>query len=387
MVAGVAPAGSGKTTLASASVADLPGSGCWVTHRGELLDQAKAALGDRPCQYVMIQSVDPEIGLPEADWYVIDEAHHMIESPIWSRAIDRARRGPTLALTATPERSSGAGLGNLCDYLVVAAQPDELIRDGYLVPCDVIAAKEKTRHLTEEPVAAYQKYAPGQQAIVFCSDVAHAYKVASEFNAAGIPSANVDGKISVRLRDERIAAFRTGEIRVVTNVQCLTEGFDHPPVSCAIMARGFSTMGAWIQAGSRIVRPYPGKTRATCIDLRGSVYDFGLFDQSREYSLEGRAMRPKQDSGEAVRQCTSCFRIFLSAAYSEATCPGCGKKSAGKQDPRIRREELARVSAGHTQGKRNEYLAQLRAEAKAKGYKSGWAAWKFKSRYGVWPSG
>lgn len=386
-VALVGPTGMGKTRCGREYGIRQGGHGVFVAHRAELLDQAAEDLSGLDCEFISIQSVDTSVGLPDADWYVIDEAAHYYGSPKWSQSVSVARKGPTLLLTATPERADGTGLGSFADALVVAAQPAELIRDGYLVPCDVIAGKEKTRHLTENPIDAWKRYALGSKCIVFCSDKSHASNVAAEFNTAGIPAANLDGSISETLRKARLSAHRSGELLVLTSIQVLTEGYNDPSVSSAIMARGFSSMGAWIQAIGRVVRPFPGKERAVCIDLRGSVYDWGLPDTDREYSLEGKAMRPKQDTGDAVRQCSGCFRIFLSAAYSEATCPGCGKKSAGKQDPRIRREELARVSAGHTQGKRNEYLAQLRAEAKAKGYKSGWAAWKFKSRYGVWPSG
>ena len=387
VVALVGPTGMGKTKTAVEWGASQRGNGVWIAHRGELLSAAEKEWRvprvhyDSGCQFFSIQSLT---AIPISDWYVLDECHHYYGAPEWTARCQPARRGPTLALTATPERADGTGLGNLADAIVVAAQPRELIRDGWLVPSDVIAARAPTRTLTEHPVVAWQKHAEGRKAIVFCRDVKHARDTALEFVAAGIAAGCVDG--GTLDRGSVLALHAAGELTVLTTVQVLTEGYDDPTVGVAIMARGFSSAGAWIQACGRVVRPYPGKSRATIIDLRGSVYLWGLPDEDRSYSLEGRAMRiGTGDEGEAIRQCRVCQRVFRTVEYKDATCPACGAMTKGKPDPKVRREAISRVLSTFTVDAKRKKFAELRAMGKAKGYKHNWAVMRFKMMFGHWP--
>ena len=65
------------------------------------------------------------------------------------------------------------------------------------------------------------------------------------------------------------------------------------------LARGVSSPGAYLQMVGRPIRAAPGKTRATIIDLGGSVYNskIGLPDSDRIYSLSGIAIR---EAGEQI---------------------------------------------------------------------------------------
>lgn len=386
VVALVAPTGAGKTAMGVEWAARRAGRGVWIAHRRELMGQARVALtaSDVIADVVSVQSIDTNLSLPPAPWYVFDELHHYFGPPRWSQAIASARQGPALGLTATPERADGVALGNLADAIVVAAQPKELVAAGHLVACEVIAGPEQTKTLTENPVQAWFKYGGKRRAIVFCRDVDHARKVAQDFVESGVAAACVDGR-DEEARVRAIEAHRAGKLQVLTSVQILTEGYDDPSIEVAIMARGFSSDGAWIQACGRVVRPFPGKKKATIIDLRGSVYLWGLPQDDRIYSLEGRAMRVKEGDGEAIRQCKVCQHIFRAVEYRDATCPGCGARAPGKPDPAVRRAQLAAVAATHTQETKRSVFRQLQQTARMKGFKPAWAAIQFKVRYGHWP--
>jgi hypothetical protein len=127
-------------------------------------------------------------------------------------------------------------------------------------------------------VKAYEDFARGRRAIIFCVDVAHAKNVQQAFAKAGIRTAAVWGELP---RDERrgtLAAFSAGEIDVVTNCNLLTEGFDEPRVDCVIMARPTRSKLLYAQMVGRGTRLHPDKTDLMVIDVA---------DNSRTHQLPG----------------------------------------------------------------------------------------------------
>jgi hypothetical protein len=125
---------------------------------------------------------------------------------------------------------------------------------------------------------AYQDFAPGRRAIVFCVDVAHAKDVHRAFVEAGIRAAPIWGELSRDQRRSTLAAFSTGEIDVVTNCNLLTEGFDEPRVDCVIMARPTRSKLLYAQMVGRGTRLHPGKKNLMVIDVA---------DNSRTHQLPG----------------------------------------------------------------------------------------------------
>lgn len=113
--------------------------------------------------------------------------------------------------------------------------------------------------------------------LVFASGVEHAEHVAEMLNSFGIPSAAVHSKIKGEERDERIAAFKSGELRAVVNNNVLTTGFDHPPVDLIGMLRPTMSPGLWVQMLGRGTRPSPetGKTDCLVLDFAGNTKRLG----------------------------------------------------------------------------------------------------------------
>jgi superfamily II DNA or RNA helicase len=92
--------------------------------------------------------------------------------------------------------------------------------------------------------------------LAFCAGVDHADAVAGLLNSYGVPAAAVHSKLSAGERDARIAAFKSGELRCITNNNILTTGFDHPPVDMILMLRPTMSTVLWIQMLGRGTRPY-----------------------------------------------------------------------------------------------------------------------------------
>lgn len=260
--------------------------------------------------------------LPAADFLICDEAHHG-SARTWSGLLGKYPHAHKLGLTATPERGDGKPLGDLFQSLVTGPSVSELIGLGHLVPIIVYPPKGgETLDPTQvalDPVKAYQQYGEGERAIVFCLNRVHAKIMCQEFLDAGIPTATVDGSMPARLRKETLRRHRCSELRVLTSIGVLTEGYDDPGVAVAILARGFGHAGLFLQCLGRILRPHPGKTKAIAIDLVGSSLEHGSPDwDGRTYSLSGKAINSVIK--DQIRQCKTCGAIFPSGR----SCPnGC----------------------------------------------------------------
>lgn len=398
----VAPTGAGKTRMMAEIALGAVRKGgrvLWVTHRVELVEQASAALealgiacgvilagrDPTPDAVVQVCSVQTLTARGEApdDVSVIclDEAHHATAGT-W-RAIVEAYPGIRMVIgaTATPERGDRP-LGDVFDRLVVACTVRDLQELGALVPCDIIRPPSALDGLAEKPVEAYRRFVNGQRAIVFASNVAHAEALAQQFAAVGIPAACVHGNTPTRQRKEILEGLASGRIRVVTNPQVLTEGFDCPALEAVIMARGCSAWCTWIQCIGRGLRPFPGKTKCTVLDLRGAVYQHGFPEDEREFSLTGTASKAVADL-PALVSCSSCGATFR---CGPSRCPRCGRAAPPPPMPKLTRAPLGRHVVAPPK-EREAYFDELRKTARERGYRDGWIGAKFRARYGVWPRG
>ncbi|HYL11585.1 MAG TPA: DEAD/DEAH box helicase [Terriglobales bacterium] len=237
---------------------------------------------------------------------VVDEAHHAV-APSYRRIFDhfglfepRVSRY-LIGFTATPRRGDKQGLGEVFEDVCYARDIREMIAARYLCPItgwrvdtDLSLDNVKVRHgdfvesqlacVVNTPsrnnllVKAYQDFASGRRAIVFCVDVAHAKEVHHAFAEAGIRAAPVWGDLSRDQRRSTLARFSTGEIDVVTNCNLLTEGFDEPRVDCVIMARPTRSKLLYAQMLGRGTRLHPAKKDLMVIDVA---------DNSRAHQLPG----------------------------------------------------------------------------------------------------
>lgn len=102
---------------------------------------------------------------------------------------------------------------------------------------------------------AYAEHAADRKGIVFAPTVESAYAFEEAFLAQGISCETVHGKLG---RDERrgiLGRLKSGETQVVANCMVLTEGFDEPTVSCAVVARPTKSSGLYQQMVGRVLRP------------------------------------------------------------------------------------------------------------------------------------
>lgn len=433
----VGPTGMGKTTLASAAAVgriQRGGRVVAIAHRRELVDQMAARLaamgldvgarGRRPSAPVQVVSVQTLLArgeLPPADFVILDEAHHYV-SDDWIR-VPRAYLASgalLMGLSATPERDDGRGLGGsdgIFDALVVVAQVGELVAlnerepDKGITPIDVFEPAESVRRLAQAPVESYLQNARGRSAAVFAPNVKSAHAFAAGFEAAGIEAPVVHGELALEDRDGALARFARGEIRVLVNVNVLTEGWDAPICDVAILARKIGSRALYTQCVGRARRPYPktpGK-RALLLDLSGNVGMHGHPDEEMVYALEGVACARKGDAGLIrPRLCRSCKRELARGFETQADlgacvherrpwcpgtelhCPECGTKISklvvpSPEEVALIRAERDAARAKTPTDKRTKALTTLYAGTIRKSHKREAAHFAYRKMFGHFP--
>jgi len=204
-------------------------------------------------------------------------------------------QGPLLVgFTATPHRTDGIGLHYVFDEIpfsrtikemMTAPAPGPWLCDikGYLFESGLSLKGVKTRmgdykskdlseavNIDERNIAAVKAYialASGRQAICFCVDVAHSKAMMDQFASYGVTAACILGDSDNDTRRKAVADFKAGRIEVLVNCMVLTEGFDHAPTSCIIMARPTKSQLLYTQMLGRGTRIAEGKKNLLVIDL------------------------------------------------------------------------------------------------------------------------
>jgi superfamily II DNA or RNA helicase len=355
-VLAVSPTGSGKTvTFAYITNATmLKGNTITiVVHRSEIIDQICRALDefnirygriqpgrtmtDDPVQVAMIQTIQRRLDrIKPPSLLVIDEAHHAI-SPGYVALAAHFPKAKILGVTATPERLDGQGLIDCFDDMVLGPSVRELIETGYLSDFDYYAPKTdadvsqvKIRlgdyansalaeimnkpKITGDAVAHYAKYLDGKTAIAFCVNIKHANDVAMAFNAAKIPAASIDGTMGSVDRAIRIDGLKNGQIKVLTSCDLISEGFDVPAVSGAILLRHTKSLALARQQCGRVLRLKPDGSKAVIIDHVNNISRHGTPKTENTWSLQSTK---RKSSVSGAQQCDVCFKAFDRDEYDQ----------------------------------------------------------------------
>jgi superfamily II DNA or RNA helicase len=284
------PTGSGKTiTAINGIVPFLPRPILWVTHRLELLNQAEALSKDFDVSMVMTADVSKYKSI------IIDEGHHSC-ADTYFKLIKKTGSAKVIALTATPYRLDGKGLG-LVGFTKIIIGDDifQLTNDGHLCPCEVFIPESQNR-LSWNPIAVAQEVSRHKfkQALIYCRRVDDAFRTAKELTKKGVKSSAVCAECKLEDRQEIIEKFRQGKIKAICNHTILTEGTDLPKVDLIVLNRMTHSRALWRQMIGRGLRISEGKEFCKVLDLasnsvlHGSIYDKEIYD------LNGRIISTEQ---------------------------------------------------------------------------------------------
>ncbi|MEZ4721942.1 MAG: DEAD/DEAH box helicase [Flavobacteriales bacterium] len=322
------PTGTGKTTVFSEIVRKADAKNrktLIVVHRKELVDQIVERLAqfrveagvisgslptepNKKVQVATIQTLSRR-QYPEADIVIIDECHHS-KAGTYKKLWDMYPNARFLGVTATPVRINGDGFDDLFDILIPLGTLSYFIENNFLVPIkhlvcsvpDLSSVKQKMRDydlqmlrsvmldnsLMANLVESYQKHIPDKKTIVFAVDVEHSKEIVRRYDEAGVRAAHIDANTPKSDREEILQQFKEGSIRVLSNVDIVSEGFDVPDCEAVQLARPTKSLVLYLQQVGRCMRPASGKNFGYVLDNAGLWLEHGLCYIDREWTLEGR---------------------------------------------------------------------------------------------------
>jgi superfamily II DNA or RNA helicase len=191
-------------------------------------------------------------------------------------------------------------------------------------------------------------------------------------------------------REQVVADFKSGYIKVLFNVGILDKGFDYPEASCLIMARPTKSLMVYIQQAGRVLRTHESKEDAIILDHAGNTQAHGFVTDDLPQELDDgikKKVEPTQKKQEEKGTiCSSCSFVKKKHEYK---CSCCGfvpkKKDAGID---VEAGDLLEVTRKKVtlQDKQKLYSELLHVEIE-KGYKRGFAAQMYRGKCGVWPKG
>lgn len=352
---------------------------------------------------------------PKATLLILDETHN--GGAARNRIVEhyKAQGAWVLGLSATPERLDGKGLDIWYDSMVEGQSIRWLINAGRLSnyrlfnaskpdlsairmsgqeyrQSDVAGFMESQNILIGDAVSHYKKLAMGKRNVAYCASIKHSQMVAEAFNAAGIPSAHIDGKMDDATRNRIIKAFARRELLCITNADLLLYGFDlaaaadddNAVVESISDLKPTMSKAMQFQKNGRALRLKPDGSDAVIMDHASNAFNpdgsvkHGFPCADQVWNWKGREKRKGEAAEKTipVRQCSQCFFVHRPSP----ACPSCGfvypiasrvLEEVEGELVEITREEAAQVAKQERQVQgRAQTLGELVELGRRKGYKN-----------------
>lgn len=321
----VMPTGSGKTFTILSFLNKQKKKTLFLAHTQEILLQTKNTYADFKGLDLTIMSIQKasmnleKIKKGNFEIIIIDECHRSA-AKTYLKIIEICGSDIHLiGMTATPYRFDNQSIYNIfgtpCFHISIL----QLIKEGFL--CDIVGYRIKTnvslqgistragdfinsrlapvintKNRNELIVSTYKQKCEGEKVVGFCASIKHAHALKLCFVSQNIPCEVISGQLTSKLRENLLKRFSRGEIKVVLNVQVLTEGFDEPSITSLLMCRPTKSPTLYMQMIGRGTRLFPGKEKLKVIEFTDNGFD--LCDLNS--ILESRNPNVKYEDGESL---------------------------------------------------------------------------------------
>lgn len=349
------PAGSGKS-LVIAEIARLTtargGRVLFLVHRVEIMKQIKIDFERQGVDVSLCYFKSPTSVLNSIEsictpkLIITDESHHS-NAQTYQRIYEHFHDVIRLGFTATPWQLNGKGFETTYSAMVLGKTVEWLIDNQRLAPFRMWTTKPLYNHdklkksrgdyssksinealntdIAGEVVSYYNQYAPGSKAILYAPSIKLSQHFADDFSDNGIRAVHVDAKTPKKEREQIMEDFKIGKIKVLCNVDLVSEGFNVPDCDCTILTRPTASLVLYTQQAMRSMRYQPNKV-AKIIDCADNYTRFGTPKTPHEWSLKGRVKRSNNEQDELqIMTCDSCMAVFEQSDVVENRCPYCGE--------------------------------------------------------------
>ena len=429
----MAPTGAGKTAIAIALIKLAQAKGkrvLFTVDRLQLLDQTSEVFTQAGLEHGIIQgegwrensraslqlaSVQtlyrrPLHRLPDVDLIINDESHVVYKG--MTRLMDTKWKGvKVLGLSATPFTK---GLGLIYDDLIVVETTKNLIDQGYLCDFEAYGASEidlkgvktqageynqkqlgkkvNTTKIVGNIVQTWLKLGENRQTLCFAVNVDHSKAIVEAFLQAGVSAEHMDAYTTPEERADILMRYESGITKILSNCGITTKGFDSPNTSCLIIARPTKSLMLHLQILGRVLRMGDDQSKAIILDHGGNIGRLGFptDDNIPQYLCNGdpdqaEKKKDEDEKEEKEKLPTNCEKCnFLSVEF---VCPACGHVPIRNtvEETNDKLKKLKRNAADMSISDKQRWWAELLGYARSKGHKDGFAAHKYKAKFGVWP--
>jgi len=229
--------------------------------------------------------------LSEVECVLIDEAHHIAADTFWEVMQQIPKATYRVGVTATAFREDNMDLmleGALAKKFFDISSSD-LIDQGYLVPPDIylypVAHQRRKKGDTygqvykEEIVEnmdrnrlicnlALKAKQAGRAVLIAVTQIEHGEILEKMLQSVDSSAIFVNGQSKKEVRKKILEELGEGTVRIVVATNIYSEGVDMPALPVLINAAGAASGIHSLQLLGRILRTFPGKTKAWCIDLQ-----------------------------------------------------------------------------------------------------------------------
>jgi len=368
-----APTGAGKTVILSSICQDVFSRNkrvMLIIHRDFLVEQSidsmvrtgidRQLIGvvkagykenrDRPIQIAGLQTLQNRATPDNIDVVILDECHTTAFYTHYSRIKLDTLDSVHLGFSASPwrQKPSEEYFRLHYDAIVLGPSIGELINKGNLVPpryfgwggivdlsevdttnsgeynLEQMQKKFIDSEIISEVVSKIQDLGSNRTGIIFNAGVIQSRLQTDALNKAGILTKHIDANTPFEERKQIFGELARGEIRCISSIGCLTEGFDVPSIGFIVLSRATKSRALYIQMCGRGLRTFPGKEDCLILDFGSNIKRIGYLTRKFKITLDPVRHNPEAN----LKECPNCGALVH--IFAEI-CPWCGFVFGGER--------------------------------------------------------
>ena len=371
-------------------------------------------------QVASAQTLERMESWPAFDVVFIDELHACMRKSV----VNMLKTRPTMKVVGATATPFHPAIVEHFESVTSVISMGDLVSQGSLVPFRVFVAKEidtkglktvagewkkddlekRGQQIVGDIVADYVRisqdvFGGPRKSICFSCGVAHGAELVQRFAEQGINAVQLTYKDDEEFKADVLADFAKPDtdIQMLISADLLTRGYDQTDIQHVILARPLKkSFSSHVQMVGRGARPHDGKDFCVIQDNAGNwlrfkdswddLYSNGV--QELTSSEDKKQRKEPSDEEKKAAKCPACGHLWPGQSD---ICAHCGFKRERKSAVIEVAGEMfelatAKKAEQYSMEYKTAFYAQLLGYAVAKGSNPGSAYYRYKEKFGVFPS-